>query len=131
MRLFLLLLFLPFYSLGQEAIQLPNVLDTAVSIKSDLSEGVVIKDLSWAWSSNNACFVELQQEKFTGHHVFFEGLIPVRTEIKVTVIPDDPKADFSVYAFETAPRKDQLPPHLASCIRCEADYKWDRKKRRK
>ena len=127
MRILLLFLLLPFTINAQELTQISESLDQPIEINSDLSNGVQIDDLSWAWSSSNACFVSFQQHKFNGSHVFFEGVIPVRTEIKATVIPDNPEDNFSIYAFETPVASESLPPNLASCIRCEADYKWDRK----
>jgi hypothetical protein len=97
-----------------------------VSYKGDLSQGQPLADLSWAWSSANACFPETQKQKFTGNHVFFSGIIPKHSEMTVTVIPDDATANFSVYAYEMGVTRDDLVPNLSSCIRCEADHKWDR-----
>ncbi len=102
-----------------------------VNYTADLSEGGKLSDLSWAWSSSNACFPETQKQKFTGNHVFFTGIIPKYSELVVTVIPTDPKADFSVYGFEIGVNSDKMVPDLPSCIRCEAEHKWDRPKRGK
>ncbi|TXH30248.1 MAG: hypothetical protein E6Q96_01970 [Cyclobacteriaceae bacterium] len=99
-----------------------------VLYKGDLSQGQPLADLSWAWSSANACFPETQKQKFTGNHVFFSGIIPKYSEMTVTVIPDDANADFSVYAYEIGATRNDLVPNLSSCIRCEADHKWDRPK---
>jgi len=97
-----------------------------VSYKGDLSQGQPLADLSWAWSSANACFPETQKQKFTGNHVFFSGIIPKYSEMTVTVIPNDVNADFSIYAYEIGATRNDLVPNLSSCIRCEADHKWDR-----
>ena len=99
-----------------------------VLYKGDLSQGQPLADLSWAWSSANACFPETQKQKFTGNHVFFSGIIPKYSEMTVTVIPDDANADFSIYAYEIGTTRNDLVPNLSSCIRCEADHKWDRPK---
>ncbi len=99
-----------------------------VFYKGDLSQGHPLSDLSWAWSSANACFPETQKHKFTGSHVFFTGIIPKYSEMTVTVIPDDPQANFSIYAYEIGVNKNDLVPNLPSCIRCEADHLWDRPK---
>lgn len=99
-----------------------------VFYKGNLSDGQPLSDLSWAWSSANACFPETQKQKFTGNHVFFSGIIPKYSEMTVTVIPDDANADFSVYAYEIGATRNDLVPNLSSCIRCEADHKWDRPK---
>lgn len=97
-----------------------------VLYKGNLSEGQPLNDLSWAWSSANACFPETQKQKFTGNHVFFSGIIPKYSEMTVTVIPDDVTANFSIYAYEMGVTRNDLVPNLSSCIRCEADHKWDR-----
>ncbi len=102
-----------------------------VSYTGNLNQGTFINDLSWAWSSQNACFPATQQKKFTGKHVFFTGIIPKYSEITVTVIPTDPNANFSVYAYEVGVNDVPIVPNLPSCIRCEADHKWDRPKRGK
>jgi len=102
-----------------------------VSYVGNLNQGQKINDLSWAWSSQNACFPETQKQKFTGNHVFFTGIIPTYSELTITVIPKDPKANFSIYAYQVGEDKIPMVPDLRSCIRCEADHKWDRKKRRK
>ncbi|MCW8981780.1 hypothetical protein [Altibacter sp.] len=97
-----------------------------VAYSGDLSEGIVLDDLSWAWSSSNACFPETQKSKFTGKHLFFTGIIPKFSEMEVTVIPKDPTANFSVYAYEIGVNSNDLVPNLPRCIRCEADHKQER-----
>jgi len=100
-----------------------------VSYAGNLNQGEKINDLSWAWSSQNTCFPETQKQKFTGNHVFFTGIIPTYSELTITVIPKDPKANFSIYAYQVNEYKMPIVPDLRSCISCEADHKWDRKKR--
>ncbi|MFK7921279.1 MAG: hypothetical protein AB8H47_04945 [Bacteroidia bacterium] len=102
---------------------LPNA---TFEVRGDLSEGVVIDDLSWAWSSSNACFPATQRQKFTGNHVLYTANLPRYSELEVTVVPDDEKANFSIYAYEVGLNNDAVVPNLPSCIRCEADHKWDR-----
>jgi len=125
----LLILLTVFYMNAQkpEVIKIEPVPNEDVTLSANLSQGVKIDDLSWAWSSQNACFVAFQQHKFTGNHVLFTGIIPPYSEITVTVIPKDPNANFSIYAYEVGVDKMPIVPDLPSCIRCEADYKWDRK----
>ncbi len=103
----------------------------AGSVKGDLAAGAKIEDLSWAWSSANACFPETQKRKFTGNHVLYQIDLPTRSEMEVTVVPDDKNADFSIYAYQVGIGKEAVVPNLSSCIRCEADHKWDYKKKGK
>ncbi len=97
--------------------------------KANLNEGIFLNDLSWAWSSQNACFTEVQKAKFTGKHVFFTGIIPAHSITSIEVIPVDKNANFSVYAYQINLNEDFLVPDLPHCITCEADFKWDYRKR--
>ena len=100
-------------------------------IKGNLKNGVVINDLSWAWSSSNACFPETQKKKFTGNHVLYVADLPKYSEMEVTMVPDDKNANFSIYAYEIGANSNRIVPNLPSCIRCEVDHKWDYKKKGK
>jgi len=100
-------------------------------VKGNLKNGVTINDLSWAWSSSNACFPETQKKKFTGNHVLYVTDLPKYSEMEITVVPDDKNADLSIYAYEIGANSDRIVPNLPSCIRCEADHKWDYPKKGK
>ncbi len=100
-------------------------------ITGNLNRGQHIEDLSWAWNSSVACFPATQKEKFTGKHVLYSTTIPTYSEMEVTVVPDDPKANFSIYAYQTGVGSDRIVPELSSCIRCEVDHKWDRPRKGK
>lgn len=83
-------------------------------------------DLSWAWNSSVACFPETQKDKFTGHHVLYSTELPRYSEMEVTVIPDDPRANFSIYAYQIgATNESAIVPYLPRCVRCEVDHEWD------
>ena len=97
--------------------------------KANLNEGIFLDDLSWAWSSQNACFPETQKQKFTGKHLFFTGIIPAHSITSIEVVPLDKNANFSVYAYQINLNEDFLVPNLPRCITCEADFKWDYPKR--
>lgn len=100
-----------------------------VQVEGQLESGAIMSDLSWAWSSQNACFVTTQQEKFTGNHVLYQTEIPPRSEMTIRVVPKDKNADFSIYAYSGG--RGAIVPDLPSCVSCEADYKWDYKRRGK
>ena len=101
----------------------PNQVTT---VEGNLSEGMILNDLSWAWNSSIACFPATQQSKFNGNHVFYTTVIPKYSEMEIKVIPKDPKANLSIYAYEMGEGRMDLVPNLSSCIRCEVDHKWDR-----
>ncbi|MEM6346781.1 MAG: hypothetical protein AAF927_23035 [Bacteroidota bacterium] len=102
---------------------LPNA---TVEVEGDLSAGIIMEDLSWAWNSSNACFPATQRQKFTGNHVLYTANLPRYSELEVTVVPHDKKANFSIYAYEIGLNNDAVVPNLPRCIRCEVDHKWDR-----
>jgi len=99
-----------------------------VSVEGNLSEGIDMPDLSWAWNSAVACFPGTQAAKFTGKHVLYAIDLPSYTELEIDLIPTDKSANFSLYAYEVGTISEgNTVPTLSQCIRCEADYKWDYK----
>ncbi|MFM2138109.1 MAG: hypothetical protein RJA57_416 [Bacteroidota bacterium] len=98
----------------------------SVVVKGDLSTGAPMEDLSWAWNSSNACFPGTQASKFRGHHKFFAVTLGPRSEMRISVTPDDAKSDLSLYAYSIGGSEYRLVPNLSQCITCEADHKWDR-----
>lgn len=97
----------------------------SVIVKGDLSKGSIMDDLSWAWSSTNACFPATQSNKFKGNHVFFAVTMPKQCELFISISPTDANADLSIYAYRLGSADYNLVPDLGSCITCEADHKWD------
>ena len=128
MRLSITLLigFLFSISYAQQIRILEAIPNQVVEVQDDLSNGHTISDLSWAWNSSVACFPATQREKFTGHHVLYKTELPRYSEMEVTVIPDDPSANFSLYGYEVGKGREAIVPNLPQCIRCEVDHKWDR-----
>ncbi len=102
-----------------------------VSAQGKLEEGAPIEDLSWAANSSVACFPATQNERFRGNHVLYWTSLPPRSVMTITVTPDDPAADMSIYAYSIGTTNFAVPPKLASCVSCEAEHKWDRPKKGK
>ena len=97
-----------------------------VTVQGKLENGVEITDLSWAWRSSMACFVQLQAWKFESKHVIFATQTKLSGigELKVKVIPADVNANLSLWVY--ASNDYRLPPEIQSVRSCEADFKWDR-----
>lgn len=96
------------------------------SVTGNLSQGMYMSDLSWAWNSSVACFPAIRKKKFTGHHVLYYADLPRFSEMEITVIPENPTDDLSLYAYEVGKvKKQNTVPNLTSCIRCESDFKWE------
>lgn len=115
----------------QEALRSPSantprpidiVQGQTLSLKGDLEEGELLPDISWAWSSQVACFPGTAKAKFDGAQVFYTGTIPPQSILTVRLIPDDPKSEMSLYGYLKGQGTIELPPMLKQCIRCEADY---------
>ncbi len=126
-------LMLPLYAAAQSSKSWPqNVTvveskgNETVAAEGDLANGKIIEDLSWAWSSSNACFVGTQAYKFSGNHVLYATVIPQRSIMTVKVIPEDANANFSLYAYSIGMSDFSIVPDLGRSVTCEADYKWDR-----
>jgi hypothetical protein len=99
-----------------------------VSITSNLETGIDMPDLSWAWRSDMACFVQLQAWKFDNKHKLFA--IPTKFsgigEITVRVIPIDPNVNLSLWYYMAGASDFRVPPKISNIRACEADFKWDR-----
>ncbi|MEL6634135.1 MAG: hypothetical protein AAFQ83_21895 [Bacteroidota bacterium] len=127
----LLLLWLCASVYGQELREIEVIPNEIVEVEGTLSDGSLMSSLSWAWNSSVACFPETQKKKFTGHHVLYQAQLPRYSEMVIKVIPKDPKANFSLYAYEVGTTNESIVPNLSQCVRCEADHKWDYKRRGK
>lgn len=128
MRIYLFLLSGLFASalFAQEAapLQIEARAGETLTYELNLDQGSPLADLSWAWNSQNACFVEPRAEFFTGNNVFFITEIPTYSTMVIRLIPKDPKQNMSIYAYSGG--HGALPPQLSSCVSCEADFQQDR-----
>ncbi len=106
-----------------------SVKGKTVAYKGDLADGVKIHDLSWASRSSVACFPATQNHKFTGNHIIYITEIPPHSKMDITVIPDDKNKNMSIYAYMVGVNNNAMVPNLTSCVTCEAEHKWDYKKR--
>ncbi len=118
-------------SLAQEVKTLSVQANATVSYPGNLSRGQKVSDLRWASNSSVACFPATQNKKFSGNHVFYTTQIPKRSEMFIKVIPKNKNQNFSLYAYQVGLSNNQLPPQLSRCVSCEADHKWDYKRRGK
>ena len=114
-----------------QVIERPLTPNIKVESKGNLSQGFKVNDLTFAARSSNACWPGTQNAKFRGNHVLYGSQIPPQSELEVRLIPDDPKANFSLYGYQIGTTYFTLPENLRSCVSCEADHKWDYPKRGK
>ncbi|RMG94713.1 MAG: hypothetical protein D6705_15485 [Deltaproteobacteria bacterium] len=93
-----------------------------VTVKGRLEDGHPIV-LEWAESSQVACFPATKFQHFDGAHALFRTDLPKYTTMKVTLTPDDPKLDVSLYGY-TISQGDttRVAPNVTTCVSCEASY---------
>ena len=96
-----------------------------VTVQGKIENGIALPDLSWAWRSSMACFVEIQATKFAAKHAMFATQTKLSGigELTVRVIPKDVNANLSLWVY--ASNDQHLPPAIESVRSCEADFKWD------
>lgn len=104
----------------QDPIRLASKANAKISAAGNLNQGQPMPDLSWAWSSQNACFVSFHQDQFNGHHVLYRTDLPARAEMTIRLIPADPRQNLSLYAYSGDGQS--VVPNLPSCVSCEADF---------
>lgn len=95
---------------------------TTVSVKGKLQDGATL-DLAWAAKSGVACFPATENVNFRGKHVLYGTSIPKQSVMKITVVPDDPTTDLSVYAYEIGSTDfSSVAPNVSTVTACEAGY---------
>jgi hypothetical protein len=90
------------------------------TFKGNLSTGEILTDLSWAWSSAMACFVEPGKAWFEGNHVFYQIDIPKQSTIDIYLNASNASDDIAIYAYSKGAGDKTIPPNIASCVSCEA-----------
>lgn len=96
----------------------------SLTYELNLDKGSPMTDLSWAWNSQNACFVEPRKAWFTGNHLLLQTEIPKYSTMVIRLVPKDEKQNMSLYAYSGG--QGALPPGLNGCVSCEADFKQER-----
>jgi hypothetical protein len=93
-------------------------------VPGDLGTGNILPDLSWAASSQNACFPATRFDRFDGNHVFFalKEPIPAKSILTVRAIPKTKAVDVSLYGYTLAVGEAAIPPLVYPTAVCEASY---------
>lgn len=87
------------------------------TVTGNINTGEILSDLSWAWNSSMACFVEPGKEWFEGNHVFYQIDLPEQSTIEITLDSDE---DIALYAYSKGAGSMVIPPDISSCVSCEA-----------
>lgn len=110
-------------------IKVKSIPNKTVSLQGKLEMGKVMNDLSWAWSSQNACFPSTQQKGFNGNHVLYETQLPKRATVVITVKPKNPTAKINIYGYSVGQNSKAIVPNLPRCVSCEADNNQSKRAR--
>ena len=100
--------------------KLTELPDGDQTITGNLSDGEILSDLSWAWSSAMACFVEPGKSWFKGNHVFYQIDLPAQSTIEIFLNATNASDDIAVYAYSKGAGSKVIPPDVTSCVSCEA-----------
>ena len=100
---------------------LTELSDGSQTLTGNLSDGEILDDLSWAWTSSMACFVEPVKAQFKGNHVFYQIDLPSHSTIDIYLKPTNENDNMSLYAYSIGANSKTLPPDISSCVSCEAD----------
>lgn len=100
--------------------KLTELPDGDQTFKGNLSTGEILNDLSWAWNSSMACFVEPGKSWFTGNHVFYQIDLPSNSTIDIYLNSTNSSDDIALYAYSKGAGDKTIPPNISSCVSCEA-----------
>jgi hypothetical protein len=96
--------------------------DGNAQVSGSLESGLPICDLSFAWSSQVACFPEPQAYLYETNTRFYAVTMPKAGTMTVTVTPD-PGVDLSVYGLQMGTTSFYTPPNNPSATSCEQSPK--------
>lgn len=95
--------------------------DGSQTVTGNISVGENLNDLSWAWNSSMACFVEPAKESYEGSHVFYQFNLPKHSTLDIYLTPNNSSDNLALYGFSKGASSTETPPTVTSSISCEAD----------
>lgn len=99
----------------------------AAAYGGDLKNGTVLSSLDWASAKEVGCFAKNLGNRFNGNTIFYVTELEPNTSMTISLVPDDPKKDMSVYAYSIGIVEQGMPPKLTKCHSCEARHAPDPK----
>ncbi len=119
-RLFIILTISSWQMTAQDLKVHDLVVDQVLNLDADLSEGQTIP-LTWASSSQVACFPATRFNEFKGNHVFYRVDLPAQSQMTITVKPNNNKR-INLYAMRMGVEDRMTPPDIQVVGACEASY---------
>lgn len=105
---------------GTTSSDLTTLSEGSQTFTGNLSSGAILSDLSWAWDSGMACFVEPVKNQYEGKHVFYRIALPENSTIDIYLRPTNASHEMSLYGYSKGAGSSDLPPSISSCVSCEA-----------
>ncbi len=91
------------------------------NIEGNLSTGYTMQDLSWATTSQLACWPSIRDVEFQGKHVGYWFDLPEKSTVKITVTPKRKDRRINIYGYAGFDLK-TIPPQLPYTNICEASH---------
>lgn len=91
------------------------------TLKGSLKNGTILEDLSWAGSSQIACWPGLRDVEFMGKHVGYWFDLPDHAVATITVTPVKKSTRINIYGY-TSFDLQRIPPHITYVQSCEASH---------
>lgn len=91
------------------------------TVEGNLSSGNIMQDLSWATSSQMACWPSIRDVEFEGRHVAYWFDLPEKSVVKITVTPRHSNRRINIYGYAGFDLK-ATPPALVYTNICEASH---------
>lgn len=91
------------------------------NIDGNLSSGYIMEDLSWATTSQLACWPSIRDVEFQGRHVGYWFDLPEKSIVKITVTPKRKDRRINIYGYAGFDLK-TIPPQIPFTNICEASH---------
>jgi hypothetical protein len=91
------------------------------TVDGNLSSGYTMEDLSWATTSQLACWPSIRDVEFQGKHVGYWFDLPEKSVVKITVTPKRKDRRINIYGYAGFDLK-TIPPQLPYTNICEASH---------
>lgn len=91
------------------------------TLKGALQNGKILEDLSWATSSQIACWPDIRDIEFQGKHVGYWFDLPGHSVATITVTPLKKSTRINIYGY-TSFDLQRIPPYITYVQTCEASH---------
>ncbi len=90
-------------------------------VEGNLASGYIMQDLSWATTSQMACWPSIRDIEFQGKHVAYWFDVPEKSVVKITVTPKHNNRRINIYGYSGFDLR-TTPPAVVFTNVCEASH---------